>query len=518
MMRTLLLVLLLALPAAHAEEESLLPDGLKRILSRNGIPLAQAGLYVAWGDGEPIALHNLDRPFNPASAIKLVTSMAALDLLGPAHTWESGLYAAAEVASGSLRGDLYFKGSGDPFLTNERLAWLVGGLRRRGVDDVAGDLVVDDSLFALPPPDTESFDGAGTRSYNASPGAALVNFGTSFIHLHYMDGALTVFAEPPSATFTVTSKVRMVRGRCPGNWRQRLLERLVRHDDGSAELTLAGRYYTGCGARSFHLLAQPDAGAHAAGGVIQQFVDAGGTFAGGWRRGEVPAKARLLTQNESPPLAEIIRGVNKYSNNVMARNLFLALDEAEDGPRSLEGARAAVAEWFAAQGIDAAGMAVDNGSGLSRTVRITARQFGEALRLYHAKPYRHELYASLAVLGRDGTVRTWNRNKPVAGRARLKTGTLSNVRATAGVVHNPQGDVLLVVMIETRSTANARRADPADARLAPRARCLESKAADESPHPRRRQGQVVRALRRRDQRADVPLQLVPVLRPAAGGP
>ena len=437
-----------------------MPDGVKRILSRNGIPQAQAGIYMAWGDGRPIAFHNLDQAFNPASTIKLVTSMAALDLLGPDHTWNSGLYAVAEVANGSLRGDLFFKGDGDPFLTNDRLAWLVSGLRHRGVDEVAGDLVMDDGLFSLPPPDPAGFDGAGTRSYNASPGAALINFGSSFINLHYMDGKLTVFAEPPSATFSIdSSKVRLLRGKCPRNWRQRLLENLERdEEDGSATLTLGGRYYTGCGSRSFHMLAQPDATAHAAGGIMQLYAEAGGAHAGGWRRGELPSGARLLVSNESPPLAEIIRGINKYSNNVMARNLFLALDPAKREPKTQAGARTSVADWFAEQGIDAAGMHIDNGAGLSRTTRITARQFGEALRLYHAKPYRHELYASLAVLGRDGTVARWNRRQPAAGNVHVKTGTLSDVRAAAGVTHNPGGDILFVIIISGRSTANARRA------------------------------------------------------------
>lgn len=456
---SILLALLGGAVPVVAMAADLLPDGVGKILKRHGMKTTQVGIYLAWADGRPVAMLNLDRPFNPASAAKLVTSMVALDLLGPSHTWESRLLAAAPVVDGSLRGDLYFQGAGDPFMTNGRLLHLVAGLHRRGVTHVAGDIVVDDSLFDLPPHNPAAFDGKGTSLYNAAPGAAVVNFGASQVHVRTVNGGTTVFLDPPSTTFTVTNNLRLQKSRCSGNWRARLRERLSRTANGAATLELNGRFPTGCVERSFFLLGQSDPVAHAAGAVGGYFELLGGSVTGGWRREKTPRNAKPISVVESLTLAEVLRGMNKNSNNFMARNIFLGL-AAKVGkpPYTTALARVAVGKWFTKQGIDTKDLFIDNGSGLSRTTRITPRQFGESLSRFNRTPLRHELLASLAVLGRDGTARKWNKRSKSAGAAHIKTGTLSNARSTAGVVHNPAGDLVFVFLSETRSVGLARRA------------------------------------------------------------
>lgn len=445
--------------SARALAQELVPNAVAKILKRNSMSQKNIGLYLAWADGRPIAQLNLDRTFNPASAIKLVTSMAALAELGIDHKWESSLLAAAPVVDGSLRGDLYFRGSGDPQLTTERLVHLVVGLQRRGIRHVAGDIVVDDTLFDLPIHDPAAFDGRGSSLYNAPPGAAVVNFGANNVVIRSDSSGLTVFLDPPSSTFLIANKLKLQRGRCTGNWRARLGENLKREADGSAMLSLRGRFATGCGERSFNMLGQSDPVAHAAGAVGGIIMMQGGSVAGTWRRDKTPRNAKVIAAVESKTLAEAIRGMNKHSNNFMARNIFLSLaGKTGRKPYTLDEARKVAYAWFSQQGIDTTGLQIENGSGLSRTTRITPRQFGDALYRFNKSPLRHELIASLAILGRDGTVRNWNRSSRSAGGAHLKTGTLSNARATVGYVHNPAGDIIFVVLAETRATALARRA------------------------------------------------------------
>ena len=446
----------LSLPA-HAAD--LIPGGVNSILAKHKVPAKTTGLYLAWGNGKPIAMLNVDRPFNPASTIKLITSMAAVDLLGPGHSWETGFYAATPIVEGSVRGDLYFHGEGDPYLTNERLLHLVAGLRRRGISSVAGDLVIDTSAFELAQFNPAEFDGRGTRSYNGAGGAAVVNFGSSQIVIHAQNGKAVAFLDPPSSTFKLVNKLKQVRARCSGNWRGRIRERLERNGDGTATLTLSGSYPSGCGEQSFFLLGQSDPVAHAAGAVIEQFEELGGKVDGSWREEKMPRNAKVIVKNESRPLAESLRGMNKFSNNVMARNIFLSLGATgKEQSSSLASSRQAVRSWLKSQGIDTLGFHIDNGSGLSRTTRITARQFGDALLRFSRSAYASELISSLAVLGRDGTTRRWNTTRDSAGNAHVKTGTLSNARAAAGVVHNSAGDIVFVMMVETRGTAAARRA------------------------------------------------------------
>ena len=445
--------------AASVLAQELVPQEVARILKRHGVPQSQTGLFIAWADGRPIAHLNGDYPFNPASAIKLATSMVALDQLGPGHVWQTKFLTAAPVVNGSLRGDLYFKGNGDPYLTNDRLLHLVASLARRGIVSVAGDVVIDDSLFLVNGHDPASFDGAGTKPYNAAPGASVVNFGATKVIIHVSDGKVHAFLEPPSSTFEFKNQLKLRKAKCTGSWRRKIKERLSRAEDGTARLVLSGTYASGCREKNFHLLGQSDPVAHVAGAVRGMFEELGGSIQGQWRKEKTPRNAKTVVALDSDPLAVAIRGMNKFSNNFMARNLFLSLGyDKTSRTHSIEKARQAMVAWFADHGINVENLFIDNGSGLSRSTRITPQQFGEAIVAFNKTSLRHELIASLAVLGRDGTARNWNRKKGSAGNAHIKTGTLANARATVGLVHNPAADIIFVMMVETRGTAAARRA------------------------------------------------------------
>ena len=443
---------------ASAGAQDVMPAALAKILKRQGIAQSQTGIYISRSNGEVIAALNLDAQFNPASTIKAVTSMAALDLLGPQYVWSTRLLAAAPIIDDNLRGDLFLQGNGDPYMTVERLLHLVTGLRLRGLQNVAGDLVIDDRLFVLDAHDPSEFDGAGTKPYNGSAGANVVNFGSTQIIIRAASNKIDVLLDPPSANFTIENKLKLRRARCNGNWRSRISERLQRGTDGSAVLTLGGSFPSGCGEQSFFLLAQSDPNAHIAGAFMELFALVGGNIEGGWRVDSTPRKARKLNTIDSVTLGEALRGMNKFSNNVMARNIFLSLAKDQGKPYSLELARTAVAKWFGSYDIGVEGLYIENGSGLSRNSRISPRQFGNALVNFYRSPYRNEFIASLAILGRDGTARNWNRRSASAGKAHIKTGTLSNARATVGYVHNAADDLVFVMMFDTGATAAARRA------------------------------------------------------------
>ena len=461
-MRAFLLFLavsVLAAAGAQPPAAELFPAEVARLVKANGIPADRVGIYVAAIDGEPLVAHNMDKQFNPASAIKLVVSQAALDILGPHHTWKSQLRAVGPVAAGELRGDLYFVGSGDPTITYERLMGMVAGLRLRGIERINGSVIIDDTLFDLPRHDPASFDGAGARPYNGAAGAAMVGFGSSRIVIRNSTEGIIAFSEPASTTFVLDNQLNSVRSRCRGNWRGRIRELLHRKSDGTARLELKGRFPTGCGELSFYILAQDDPGAHLAGAIEGNFELLGGSSGASWRRGKVPAKSRLMAESQSAPLSEALVGMNKHSNNIMARNVFLSL--AADGgiePYTVTGANAAVAAWMERNGIASEGLLIENGSGLSRTSRITPRQFAAVLELAARSPLYAELTATLPILGIDGTTRKWLRRSDAAGNVHIKTGTLRSVRTAAGFVHTSSGrDLLFVCMIDWGNTAAGRK-------------------------------------------------------------
>jgi len=416
-----------------------LPPPLADSLRDAQLPAAHAAFFVQRVDAEaPLLRHNATAPMNPASVMKLVTTYAALELLGPAHVWKTQVFADAPPRAGVLAGNLYLRGDGDPLLTEERLWLLLRQLRARGVATIAGDLVVDRSAFRLPAHDPAAFDNEPLRAYNAGPDALLANFNSLRLALIPDTAARSVAAviATPVADLVLENRLQYADGAC-GDWRER-----IRAGVAGGVLTLSGSYPASCGEKALHL------SPWANGGSFESLFRAlwrelGGTLAGGVREGVAPAAAALLLTHESPPLADAVRDTNKWSNNVMARQLFLAL--APSRPATPEAARERLAAWLQDKGI--AGIVVDNGAGLSREARVSAEALGRLLLAAWKSPVMPELIASLPVAGSDGTLKKRLGDSAAAGRAHLKTGYIEGVRAIAGYVMDRKGERWVVVGI-----------------------------------------------------------------------
>lgn len=459
-----------SLSAAWAVADvEVVPQSVTKALQAAGIAQEGVGIFVHDLDNDRTILSaGADLPLNPASVIKLVTTFAALELLGPAYTWKTEAYLDGTLADGRLEGDLVLKGYGDPKLTFEHFWLFLRELRSRGLRDIAGDLVLDRSFFAVEVHDPAQFDNAPTRPYNVGPDALLLNF-RSF-HLHFVpeqapvNGThldipgqnatgerIAVFSVPDLAPVTVINDFQLAPGYC-NNWP---------HDpvhDGNT-LTFSGMFPAGCGekSRSFSLLT---ANEYMASVFRQLWLELGGSWYGDVRDGLLQDDARLLASRESVPLVDIIRDINKSSNNVMARQLYLTLGTRDGGvPATLHQSNRILSQWADARNLRLREMVIDNGSGLSRTSRITARELGEMMRLVWRSPLMPEFVASLPLVAVDGTMRKRLGNSPVAGQAHIKTGYLDGVRAIAGFVHDPQGHTLAVAFLI--NDAGARHAQPA---------------------------------------------------------
>ena len=414
-----------------------LPPPVAEALHDAQLPAAHAAFFVQRVDAEkPLLVHNGGKRMNPASTMKLVTTYAALELLGPAHTWKTQALADAPLRDGVLAGNLYLKGSGDPGLTLERFWLLLRQLRARGIATLTGDLVLDRSEFRLPPHDPAAFDNEPLRPYNAGPDALLTNFNSLRLTLVPEAATRTVLAvvDTPVDEIRVDARLQYADGAC-GDWR----EKLAVGATGNT-LSLSGSYAGSCGEKALHVSPWP------ANLQVEQLFRAlwkelGGRFGGRVRDGEVPASARVLLTHESPPLAEVVRDVNKWSNNVMARQLFLAL--APSRPATPEAARERVAAWLQQKGVS--GVMLENGAGLSRDERISAEGMGRLLLAAWKSPVMPELMGSLPIAGTDGTLRKRLGDSPAAGRAHLKTGYIEGVRAIAGYVQDRSGQRWVVV-------------------------------------------------------------------------
>jgi D-alanyl-D-alanine carboxypeptidase/D-alanyl-D-alanine-endopeptidase (penicillin-binding protein 4) len=450
--RILWFIAFLSLPALlHAAP---LPEPVAQALRSAGIPVDSVGLFVQeTGAPRPLLAHRARQPMSPASTMKLVTTYAALELLGPAYTWETALYAAAAPQDGVLDGNLYLQGSGDPALTLERFWLLLRDLRMAGLREIRGDLVLDGSRFSTNGGDPGAFDGDAHRPYNALPEAVLLNFkSTRFRLLPATDGqSVHVLADPAPPQLRIVNQLRAVAGAC-GDWRDGVSATVAGNGGSRLAVTFSGPFPADCGEKSWHL-ALFDNTAYVDALFRQLWEESGGILSGAARRGETPPAARLLASQESRPLTDQVRDVNKFSNNLMARQLLLTL-----GNGSEEGGAQAVAAWLSAKKLAFPELVVENGSGLSRREQISAGNLGALLLAAWRSPVMAEFVSSLPIAAVDGTMKKRLRERAVAGHAHIKTGSLKNVRAIAGYVHDAQGRTWALVFLVNHPNAAAAQA------------------------------------------------------------
>ena len=441
--------------APTAKTEAILPDKVKALIRRSRIPLENVGLAaIRIGDSRPLAWHRADALFNPASVVKVATAFAALDVLGPDHRWTTRFAHTGEIREGVLDGDLHFIGGGDPRLTAERFLFMLSDLRERGLREIRGALVVDDSHFSAPPHDPGAFDGKRHKPYNAGPGGAAVNLKTHRVVISPSadGGKIGVRLEPPSAHVEVENNLRPGRGRCR-NWRRGARDSL-RDDGARAVLKLRGTFPPRCGEQSFYASVLSHS-SYAAGVFGAMWERLGGEWSGEWRRGGTPEDAAVLAEHESPPLSEAVKMMNKHSSNLIARNIFLSL--SEEAPRTLERARAALGESLARADAGSPDGFVENGSGLSRESRMTPAQLARILGAAWSGPNRAEMAASLPIAGLDGTMRRRLRNHGLEGMGRFKTGSLRGVKSIAGYGKDARGrEFIFVCLIKWGNGARAR--------------------------------------------------------------
>lgn len=439
--------------AGSRQFEEALPKEVRALMRRHRVSPRYTGIVV-WreGDDEPLVWHQAEKSFNPASLVKLPLAAAAADILGNAHVWETAFAAdGPPSADGVLDGDLYLVGGGDPYVTFERFLLFVHDLRERGVRVIRGDLVVDTSFFEATAHDPAAFDGKRLKPYNASGGAAAVNFNAQRIDVRPRYDGVHAAVSPPNDNLVVKNGVQEGRIYC-ANWRRRVRENYS-GDQLRTTLSLSGKFSPKCGEQSFYVSAlSPEANAAGVFGAAWRRM--GGEWDGSWRVGRTPASAVTLAAFESPPLPAVLAAMNKFSNNVIARNIFLSLPA--EPPRTLQSARAALSLWMLGQGVHGE-FFVDNGSGLSRDARMSAAQLARVLHAVSAHPLRAEIVSSLPVLGIDGTLKR-RLQKDGAGDGHLKTGSLSGIANIAGFVRDQEGRRLIFVCLNERTASGRAKA------------------------------------------------------------
>jgi serine-type D-Ala-D-Ala carboxypeptidase/endopeptidase (penicillin-binding protein 4) len=446
-----------------AQSTQNLPASVQAALLKQKIPLDAVSVLVTevGRASTPRLAWQTEVVRNPASVMKLLTTFMALDQLGPAFTWVTPVFVDGVVKDGKLNGNVYIQGQGDPKLVVERLWLLMRRLQGLGIQHIAGDIVLDRSAFELTDTNPADFDGEGLRPYNAQPDALLLNFKSLVLSLtpDTQRQIATVQMDPPMAGVAVPSSVALVNGPCD-DWRGKLKADFA----DPLKIKFAGSYANTCGERVWPV-AYADPARFAARAVLGMWQTMGGTLSGQVREGKVPSGLTARFSQPSLALADLVRDINKYSNNVMAQQLFLSLslgnaasNNADTSPRkaaSFAVSRQRVQDWWTDRFGPRELPVVVNGSGLSRQERISAQALNGLLQYIWASPLMPELMSSLPVVGIDGTLRRFKGE--AQGQAHLKSGSLRDVSALAGFVHAASGKRYVLVAMVNHANAPAAR-------------------------------------------------------------
>ncbi|SIT72650.1 D-alanyl-D-alanine carboxypeptidase / D-alanyl-D-alanine-endopeptidase (penicillin-binding protein 4) [Burkholderia sp. b13] len=454
-----------------------LPAPVMAGLARARVPLSSVSVVVQRvNDRQPLLAWNASKRMLPASTMKLVTTYAGLSILGPNYRWRTSAYRDGSIdASGILHGNLYIQGTGDPKLVPEELIDLVDKIHKQGITTLDGDLVLDKRWFDASTHNLPAFDNNTDSPYNVGPDPLLYAFKSLSFKLNPSpNGDVAIDVTPALAQLKIVNQLRKTRGACTGVL-QSVTPAITPTPQGIVQAVFSGDYPTRCGARTVNMAAL-DHSSFFAGGFLALWKQTGGTFTGKVREGATPSNAQLVATHRGIELSTIVNDINKLSNNTMTRNLFLSIGAvgarpiashipvtlAPPVPSTPARSAQVIRDFLAKSGLAMPELQLDNGSGLSRNEYVSAASMAKLLVAANASPVAQAFVASLPIAGVDGTMRHRLTGAPVGGNARIKTGTLRDVRAIAGYVAAANGESYVVVsFINDPRAAAARQAHDA---------------------------------------------------------
>ena len=430
-----------------------LPISVANALKKSGISQDSVAIYVQAVDAQsPLISHNASKSMNPASVMKLVTTNAALDLLTPAYRWKTEVYHDGDVINGVLNGNLIIKGYGDPSFKAQDFWRLLMTVQQAGITKITGDLIVDKSFFAQNSKPIKTFDNDIWRAYNALPSAFLVNGRNTSFKFNVVNNLIKINQEFALPEIQIVNNMVLSQVGC-GDWRNQMRYD-IKTDGNKSRVTFNGSFSPECVEKYLELSLLNDE-QYAFYTFKKIWRELGGIFNGQLKTTIAPDSAIKVNEQLSEPLGYVVRDINKWSNNLMARQLLLTIAaEKQVLPATETKGAIVIKDWLNNKQINATELVIENGSGLSRLERMNAQHLGQMLVSAYHSPVMPEFIASLPILGVDGTTAKRLKISTSAGRAHLKTGSLDGVSAIAGYILNEQNKRFVMVMIINHNKAS----------------------------------------------------------------
>jgi D-alanyl-D-alanine carboxypeptidase/D-alanyl-D-alanine-endopeptidase (penicillin-binding protein 4) len=438
----------LCLPLRMEAVEEIVPSPLQPALNRLQESAGRVGVHIlAIPSGRVLYGYHSQETFVPASLVKIFTSYSALKQLGPYHHFSTALWAREKPQGSVIAGDIWIKSEGDPFFLGEKAPMLARQLRDLGVRRIQGGVYADNSFFE---PQTEHIclDGHCEDFYNPVISATSVDFNTIVLRLRpalKLGSPVHVEWFPPG-DYVLLNNLATTSGR--NSETSIKIESLGITPEGRERYRITGKLpLTASGSHEYRVNAE-DPGAFVARSLRTVLQQTGIEVLGPAARGSaIPAGATMLVSHESPPLADMIYGMNRYSNNFMAEMLLRSLGGDILGrPGTAAKGLSVILETLQEIGVPEQEVRLSSGSGLSRQCRASPQAFCRVLlKAYEDSSMSREFISSLAVNGEDGTLK--NRLLKAGTVIRGKTGSLNDVVTFSGYVTNPLGHLCAVTIL-----------------------------------------------------------------------
>ncbi len=479
---------------AALSKKSELPPVISNAIKKSGIPLESIAVSIdkinhTNPTAQPFTSEGIvhwreQMPMNPASTMKLVTSLAAMEILGPQYRWKTDLFTNGKIQNQTLKGDLLIKGSGDPKLIPEEINKMLLNLQSIGVKKIDGNLIFDRSAYENSVKESSFSDGEPTRAYNVAPDALLFAFNSfSFQFFPNTQNDLVLIKQTPRlANLQIDNNLKIVDGPCV-DWRKDINMAIALQKNGTWQASFDGLFPSGCQSAHWNVVASDSDNF-----LLQSLIAAWEDIGGVWVKKPV-IKAQALNNDFKPivthfgvPLYESVKDINKLSNNVMARQVLLTMALEKTGqPGNTNNGMRIVKEWLIKNQLQMPELVIENGSGLSRIERISSAHLNQVLLLGLNSNSKNYYLESLPIAGFDGTMkhrlldklRKYIPNKKEMAAlekntapfpqglkkygAYIKTGSLADVRSISGYVVSRSGNVYAVTsFINDRNAGSGR--------------------------------------------------------------
>ena len=435
--------------SVHAEQS----DDLKKVINSYNFNTSEFSFgFLNLANDEIVALHNEKKLFNSASLVKIITTYIGLKELGPGFRWRSDFYYTGDIVGETLKGNLVFKGKGDASFSVQDLEDMIREIQRKGIKRIEGNLLFDTSYFGLAPSEV-TFDNDPMRAYNVLPSAISLQSNTINFRFESQKDKVKIDIKPYIRELKIINNIKNTREKC-FSWREKL-----RYETKIIEqkntLNFSGKFSRRCKAKEIDL-AMLDWQTYFYLTFKQKWIDNGGSFNGGFTESSlILSDNNLLASNFSDSLSSLIRDTNKYSLNLMSRNLMLTIIANENNVQPTEiMVNSYIKNWLAKHKIKSEGLFIDNGAGLSRNIKVSINQYLAILKRIYYDPMMPEMISSFPIAGIDGTLKKRMSNSPINMNGHFKTGSMNEVSAMAGFFLNRHKEMNIFVFMMNGKKAN----------------------------------------------------------------